>query len=180
MSPDRTDTAPGGRTPAAGRGQRCTAYLLVGGQFAMLGSLVVLPDGMEWPLPEPARRAAQVAAGGGLVLAAVAASSLGRGATPLPLPNKRTQLRTGGLYRLVRHPIYSGVLLFAGGRAAGSGSRPKLLLFVALVALLTGKARFEEKQLRGRFPGYGEYASRTPRFLPGRRRHRSASSGLGR
>ena len=36
----------------------------------------------------------------------------------------------------------------------------------ALVALLAGKARFEETHLRARFEGYDAYARRTPRFLP--------------
>lgn len=161
-----------------GPGQRCTAYLLVAGQFALLGSLVALPNGVDWVVRDRARRAAQVAAVGGLVLTAVAASSLGGGATPLPLPNKRAQLRTGGLYRLMRHPIYSGVLIFGGARAAGSGSRPQVALFLALVALLSGKARFEETQLRARFPEYCEYAASTPRFVPGWHPRRSASSRL--
>ncbi len=46
----------------------------------------------------------------------VAATALGRGLTAAPLPNSHAELRTGGLYRFVRHPIYSGLLLFAVAR----------------------------------------------------------------
>jgi protein-S-isoprenylcysteine O-methyltransferase Ste14 len=78
-----------------------------------------------------------------------------------------TQLRTGGLYRFVRHPIYSGLLLTM---ASGSGFRlPTLGLLVLLLIL---KARWEETRLTQRFEGYGNYASRTPRFVPVRLRRR--------
>ena len=36
----------------------------------------------------------------------------------------------------------------------------------ALVVLLHGKARFEERHLAARFPGYDGYAARTPRLVP--------------
>ena len=40
----------------------------------------------------------------------IGATGLGRGLTATPLPNAHAQLRTGGLYRYARHPIYSGLL----------------------------------------------------------------------
>jgi len=98
------------------------------------------------------------------------ATALGRGLTALPLPNAQAQLRTGGLYRWVRHPIYSGLLLTAASIAASSGSVPRAVAFALLVTLLTIKARWEEARLQRRFEGYAEYARRTPRFLPRRRR----------
>jgi protein-S-isoprenylcysteine O-methyltransferase Ste14 len=35
------------------------------------------------------------------------------------------------------------------------------------VVFFDRKARWEEAQLRERYPDYAEYASRTPRFVPG-------------
>ena len=75
-------------------------------------------------------------------------------------------LRTGGLYRAVRHPIYSGLLLTAGSFTIASGSLPRLLALAALVALLTAKARWEERHLARRFADYPASAAHTPRFVP--------------
>jgi len=52
-------------------------------------------------------------------------------------------LRTDGPYRLVRHPIYSGVMLLAAGIAATTASVVALIGFAALIGLLHVKARFE-------------------------------------
>jgi protein-S-isoprenylcysteine O-methyltransferase Ste14 len=40
------------------------------------------------------------------------------------------------------------------------------VLALTLLGLLTAKARWEEELLRRRYPGYDDYAARTPRFLP--------------
>jgi len=145
---------------------RRTAGLLVLGQFTLLGLIVLLPARDDWPVPDQVRRAAHVVALAALALMVVAATSLGRGLTAQPLPNAHAQLRTGGLYRWVRHPIYTGLLLFALTEAAASGSVFKAVAAVILVALITVKARWEEGWLRQRFDGYEEYARRTPRFVP--------------
>jgi len=69
----------------------------------------------------------------------------------------------------VRHPIYTGLLLMTGSYTLASASVYRLGVFLALLALLTVKARWEEVRLSRRFAGYREYAERTPRFLPGLR-----------
>jgi len=156
-----------------GVAQRRIAHLLVGAQFALLAALVGLPRRSDWPVPAGLRRAGIVVAAGGIGIVALASTALGRGLTALPLPNEHAELRTGGLYRLVRHPIYSGVLMAATGRTLLLGNRWAGVALAALMGLLNGKARFEERHLSTRFPGYAEYAARTPRFIPGVRRHDS-------
>jgi protein-S-isoprenylcysteine O-methyltransferase Ste14 len=136
------------------------------GQFVLLALVVLLPARQDWPVPGAVRWVGLGAEVVGLLIMAVAATSLGRGLTAMPLPNDRAQLRTGGLYRLARHPIYSGLILFAVADAAASGSVLRGGACVLLWALLTVKSSWEERRLADRFPGYPEYASRTPRFLP--------------
>jgi len=140
------------------------------GQFTLLGLIVLLPARHDWAVSEQARRAAHGVALAALLLMVVAATSLGRGLTAQPLPNAHAQLRTGGLYRWVRHPIYTGLLLFALAEAAASGSVLKAVAAALLIALITFKARWEEGWLRQRFDGYERYARRTPRFVPSLRR----------
>jgi protein-S-isoprenylcysteine O-methyltransferase Ste14 len=149
-----------------------TARLLVVGQFALIGVLVVLPGRHDWPVPAALTVACTVATVIGLAVMVIGATALGRGLTATPLPNAHAQLRTGGLYRFARHPIYSGLLLTMASITVASGSGFRLLTLVVLVLLLTLKARWEETRLAQRFAGYADYAARTPRFLPVRLRRR--------
>ena len=149
---------------------RLLGWMLVGGQAVLLVVLVFGPSGHAWKVPSPLRTAGQVMRWVGLAAVVIGALRLGRAASVHPEPTSRAALRTGGPYRFVRHPIYSGVLLFAAGIAATAGSVLAVLAFGALVGLLSLKARFEERLLARRFAGYAEYARVTPRFVPGLRR----------
>jgi protein-S-isoprenylcysteine O-methyltransferase Ste14 len=149
-----------------------TARLLVAGQFALIGILVALPGRHDWPLPAALAAACTVAIVIGLAVMVIGATALRRGLTATPLPNAHAQLRTGGLYRFARHPIYSGLLLTMASITVASGSGFRLLTLVVLVLLLTVKARWEETRLAQRFEGYADYAARTPRFVPLRLRRR--------
>ena len=149
-----------------GAADRRTAGLLVAGQAALLVALALLPRRHDWPLPPVVRVSAVLITGSGAGIAVVSSTSLGKGLTALPLPNERAELRTGGLYRHVRHPIYTGVLTAAIGRTVLLRNRWAVPVSAGLVALLAVKSRFEETHLRSRFAGYEAYARRTPRFLP--------------
>jgi protein-S-isoprenylcysteine O-methyltransferase Ste14 len=160
-------TAPPEREPAPSHGDRRIARLLVLVQFILLGLIVLLPDADTWTLPVALGRAARVAEWVGIIVMVVAAAALGRGLTAAPLPNSHAKLRTGGLYRFVRHPIYTGLLLFAVASTTLSGSVWVVVASAALVLLINTKARWEERHLAQRFPEYAAYAARTHRFIPG-------------
>lgn len=102
----------------------------------------------------------------GIVGILVSAASLRRSLTAVPIPKVEGNLSTTGLYRFVRHPMYSSVLLFALGIAIHSGSIIKYLLMIALYFLFYTKSRYEEKYLIIKYPEYAEYSARTPRFIP--------------
>lgn len=103
-------------------------------------------------------------AGVGLLLAGGA--GLGRQLTPFPRPAPSGELRQDGVYGLVRHPIYGGVLL--GLLAWALVTSPLALAPLALAAgFFDAKRRREEEWLLAQFPGYAEYRERVPRsFLP--------------
>lgn len=107
-----------------------------------------------------------VVAVAGIVLLALGALALGSSFTALPRPHQTAQLRQGGIYRLVRHPVYGGVLLLAFGWSLAAA--PLALVPTALLAVLFDlKARREEAWLVERYPEYAGYRSRTPRrFVP--------------
>jgi protein-S-isoprenylcysteine O-methyltransferase Ste14 len=78
------------------------------------------------------------------------------------------QLATGGPFRLMRHPIYMALNLFALGTAIWV---PTIITWLAVVAMAIGsdlRGRAEEKVLADAFgQRYLDYSSRTKRFLPG-------------
>jgi protein-S-isoprenylcysteine O-methyltransferase Ste14 len=156
--------------------QRGAAVAVVAVQAVLLLAFFLSPRREDWPLPAWLRLAGStLVIAGGLVLVA-AALNLGRSLTPLPTPAGRGTLRTGGLYRFVRHPIYTGLLALVFGGALTARSAVRLALALALLALLLWKARWEETMLRSRYPAYDDYARRTPRFLPRPRRPRGGRS----
>lgn len=157
---------PAGCAPAASDPERLLAWSLVATQLSLIALLAVPPRRRDWPVPAALRRAGDAGTLAGLAVVAISARSLGPALTPSPLPARSAVLQTSGPYRLVRHPLYSGLLLAGGARAVAAGSAPHLGAFVALTALLNAKARWEERRLSARFPAYARYAECTPRFRP--------------
>jgi protein-S-isoprenylcysteine O-methyltransferase Ste14 len=74
-----------------------------------------------------------------------------------------------GPYALVRHPIYTGLLLAALATAAAKGTVLGVAGFAMLLLGLTLKARLEERWLEGELEGgaYADYRRRVPMLVPG-------------
>lgn len=144
----------------------------VAGQAILLGALIFLPGSDAWSKPGSLRLAANVLFFAGLGLIAVAALRLGGALTPTPVPTRSGELATSGLYRFVRHPIYTGVLLVVAGMTLRSGNWAHVAIAAVTVVFFDRKAAWEEQQLAQHYAGYAEYAARTPKFIPGLRPRR--------
>jgi protein-S-isoprenylcysteine O-methyltransferase Ste14 len=83
-----------------------------------------------------------------------------------PEPNAGSQLLTHGIYRHIRHPIYTAVLLIAGSLAFEDGSRMRIVAWVLLLVVLLMKMDYEERLLLQKFPGYSDYKKKTWRLIP--------------
>jgi protein-S-isoprenylcysteine O-methyltransferase Ste14 len=138
----------------------------VAAQVALLAAQAMLRRRRDWPTPAPVRVVACALGACGAAIVAAGSASLGSGLTASPLPNARTELRTDGLYRHVRHPIYTGVIAISCARTLSSGDHRQATLSAALVLLLLGKSHLEERALSSRFNEYPAYAGATPRFIP--------------
>jgi protein-S-isoprenylcysteine O-methyltransferase Ste14 len=150
------------------RGGRGEGY--VAAQIVLLAILAFAPPTLpalpDFPLPRAAMYAgaALLLAGGALLLAG--GRALGPALTPLPSPRPDAPLVRSGPYRLVRHPIYAGVVLAAYGWALLVNGWLTLVYATVLFVFLDVKARREERWLVERFPGYREYMRRVRRLVP--------------
>ena len=124
--------------------------------------------GPRWP--ESAQLWLWIAAGviglAGLALFAGGSSRLGRQLTPFPKPVADGEIKRDGAFRLVRHPIYGGVLMVALAWALASSPWALVPRLLACV-FLDLKRRREEAWLCEHNPAYGEYMGEVRRqFFP--------------
>ena len=76
-------------------------------------------------------------------------------------------LVTTGLYRYIRHPLYSGLFLIGYGAALVYVNWLGVVMMSAVfVPMMIHRAKLEEAVLGDTFKDYGEYMKRTGRFLP--------------
>ncbi len=103
----------------------------------------------------------------GFFVVIIAFFKLGTALSPYPTPKEDSRLRSTGIYKFVRHPIYSGLILGFTGYGFFDDSLYKLIITALLVLLFYFKSAYEERQLINQFgQDYEEYRFRTGRFLP--------------
>ena len=77
------------------------------------------------------------------------------------------RLATDGLYGIVRHPQYTGIMLAVLGQIIHWPTIPTLVLFPVIILLYVRLARREERQLIELFgEQYLDYRRRVPMFFP--------------
>lgn len=146
--------------------RRAYGYVLVVLQFSVLLGLI-FSSSLLWRL-----RA------GDLLLWLIVGGAIGVGAAAVvnnrpgnfnihPSPKSGGSLVTHGIYRYVRHPMYTSILIFGVACVIAKQGAATLALFCMLLGVLFGKARLEEQWLCEKFPGYPAYMKTTRRFLPG-------------
>ena len=101
----------------------------------------------------------------GIALLTVGAAGLGAALTPYPAPRAGGRLRTSGIYRHARHPMYGGGILIGLGWSIIFATPLGLVLAVLLAVFADLKSRHEERRLEQTYPEYGAYRSRVRRRL---------------
>jgi protein-S-isoprenylcysteine O-methyltransferase Ste14 len=86
--------------------------------------------------------------------------------------NEPAQLKTGGLYRYIRHPLYLMGLVFIWLFPYMTGN---ILVFnLSLTLYILIGVFFEERKLRREFgQEYSAYAARTPMLIPFLKRNKT-------
>ncbi len=104
----------------------------------------------------------------GTVLAVFSFASLGRSLS-VGLPESETELRTGGVYRISRNPIYLAAFLLCAGSCCVAIHPLNLFLFAVTMTVHHRIILREEKFLEARFGRpYIDYRNRVRRYI-GRR-----------
>lgn len=84
----------------------------------------------------------------------------------LPEIPENAALVTAGPYRIIRHPMYTAVLLITAALLINEPSASRLIAWAILLVDLLYKTSLEESYLHHHFKQYGEYLANTQRLIP--------------
>lgn len=113
-----------------------------------------------------ARAIAGILGGLGVVFVLRGMIDLGKNLTPLPYPRSEGQLVQTGIYRWVRHPLYSGLILLTLAWSCFTLSWSQLLVSLILALILNAKASREEQWLEEKYPDYSSYRQQVKKLIP--------------
>jgi protein-S-isoprenylcysteine O-methyltransferase Ste14 len=120
-----------------------------------------------WRVPPTVRWVGWGLVGGGLIVTVVAQATMGA-SWRIGIDSGRTELVTGGLFSVVRNPIFTGMLGVVTGLTLATPSAWTLMAWADYVLLVSLQVRLEEEHLLGLHGDtYRAYASRVGRFFPG-------------
>lgn len=134
--------------------------------LAIAASAMAFPEQVDGSMEQIARVVGLVGLAGGVIAFGLGIVTLGSSLSPLPKPLASAELIERGVYRFIRHPIYTGLIVAALGGSIYAVSPLALLFTAALAVVLDLKARREEIWLRQQYAGYADYAARTKKFIP--------------
>ena len=103
----------------------------------------------------------------GLIFIIKGLIDLGKNLTPLPYPREDGELVKTGIYGIVRHPLYSGLIFAALGWTMFKFSLSHLIATAILLIFFDIKARREETWLSEKYPDYSEYRKQVKKLIPG-------------
>lgn len=161
-APDRPNRS---RLPDLGsRGEGWVALQVV--LFALLA--VAGAAGPAWGEPwlTIGRVVGAVHLGAGVLVAGLGLLGLRENLTAVPRPVENGRLVAHGVYGVVRHPIYAGVILAAVGFGLVTASPAALGVAALLGVFFDLKSRREEAWLLEAYPEYAAYRRRVRKLLP--------------
>jgi protein-S-isoprenylcysteine O-methyltransferase Ste14 len=83
-----------------------------------------------------------------------------------PTPRADSVLVTSGVYRYIRHPMYSSVLLSMLGPVLMYWHMANTIIYAVLFINLLAKLRYEERLWLQKSPRYRNYCRQTKRLIP--------------
>lgn len=102
----------------------------------------------------------------GVLLIIISMVLLNKNLTPFPTPKQNGKFIKIGVYKTIRHPIYTGIILTTFFYALHSHSLIKIGIAIIIFILFYYKSKYEEILLCDKFPDYNNYIKNSYRFFP--------------
>lgn len=102
----------------------------------------------------------------GVLICLWAIINLNKSLSVFPSPPDNAKLISNGIYKFIRHPIYTGVIFITIGYSIFSESVYRFFISLFLIVLFYLKSKYEEKLLQLKFKEYSSYKKTVGRFLP--------------
>src|SRR6056297_3588864 len=141
-------------------------YIFVGIQLVLFLAFIFEIETLKFNWMALLQPVFLVLSGLGFLFILSALLQLNTNLSPFPKPKDNSTLITSGVYKYVRHPIYSGILIALFFLALYLSSPFKIFIVLLLVLLFWYKSKYEEEQLCLKYPDYSKYRQHTGRFLP--------------
>ncbi len=136
-------------------------------QLFLFVLILLAPTVSSFPFPLWLRIAGMVLVFAGGLVGTLGLLALGKNLSPFPKPIEGGRLVRSGVYRWVRHPIYSGLILSTLGWSLLTDTVLGLLLVVGLFIFFDLKSRREERWLGETYPDYTDYKKQVKKLIPG-------------
>jgi protein-S-isoprenylcysteine O-methyltransferase Ste14 len=82
-----------------------------------------------------------------------------------PTPVRDGELITTGIYKYIRHPMYTGLFFVLIGYGAVSLNFYRLLIAIVIILIVLEKVEYEENRLMEKYRKYKDYKVKTGKFI---------------
>ncbi len=141
-------------------------------QFILFALYFIDWNFIEYSIPNWLCYVAIGITGLGLLIILFGILNLNESLSIFPSPKKDSSLISNGIYKYIRHPIYSGILIAMMSYSVYEVSLIKFLITILLAVVFYLKSGLEEKLLVERYEQYDDYKNSTGRFLPRRKNNK--------
>ena len=102
----------------------------------------------------------------GISIFILSIAQLGHSLSPFPSPKSNSELVTQGIFKYIRHPIYTSIFIGMLAWSVRQHSLYQLIISFLILILFYFKSRYEEQLLCEKFKEYKNYRRKTGRFFP--------------
>jgi len=135
-------------------------------QLLLFGFFLVDIDQLNYQSSQWLIKVGQILFNIGIIVIILSFIQLNKHLSPFPMPKSGSKLIKIGLYSLIRHPIYTGILVTFFGGGLRKESFYKIGITILLFCLFFVKSTYEERLLLKTHQDYAEYMKNTYRFFP--------------
>jgi protein-S-isoprenylcysteine O-methyltransferase Ste14 len=141
--------------------KQLTSFALVGIQFTCIGYLLIAA------YPFHGNFSSLILIFGGAILAFWSIITMNKSKLRIfPEPSPKSTLITSGPYKIIRHPMYTAVLLCCAGLYLSNPNNVAAYVLILLFLDLILKLHWEESMLSEKFEEYKIYQQQSKKLIP--------------